>query len=338
MAPGAVRPAPGQALQTVETPGRHSIAEVSEFLGVPPAGCAKTLIVKGEATPLVALVLRGDHDLNEIKAAKLDAVAAPLAFASDDEVRAAAGCAPGSLGPVGLDMPVIVDRSAAVLADFVCGANQDGRHLTGVNWERDLPIARVEDLRNVQSGDPSPDGQGRLSVARGIEVGHIFQLGDKYSRAMQAECLDENGKSVTLLMGCYGIGVSRVVAAAIEQNHDGNGIIWPTAIAPFQLALLPMNMARSERVREVAEQLYRDLRQAGLEVLFEDRPIRPGVMFADTDLIGIPHRLVVGDKSLERGEIEYKGRRDQDSHQLPLADAVDFVTRLIRDELDPVNG
>ncbi|MDD3449232.1 MAG: His/Gly/Thr/Pro-type tRNA ligase C-terminal domain-containing protein, partial [Gammaproteobacteria bacterium] len=235
------------------------------------------------------------------------------------------GCGVGSLGPVGLAIPVIVDRSAAAAADFVCGANVDGKHLTGVNWGRDLPEPAIADIRNVVPGDPSPDGKGALAIARGIEVGHIFQLGEKYSRAMNATVLDESGQAVVMPMGCYGIGVSRVVAAAIEQNNDARGIIWPQAIAPYQVALLPMNMHKSQRLREAAETLYRELTANGFEVLFDDRRERPGVMFADMELIGIPHRLVLGERGLDSGEIEYKGRRDSESQNIPLDGVMDFL-------------
>jgi len=327
LAPAEARPAPGAGMATVDTPERHTIEEVSAFLGVPPGQTLKTLVVRGDSTeaPLVALVLRGDHELNAIKAGKLTAVADPLEFAADADIRAALGCGVGSLGPVGLAIPVIVDRSAAVVADFVCGANVDGKHLTGVNWGRDLPEPAIADIRNVVPGDPSPDGNGTLAIARGIEVGHIFQLGEKYSRAMNATVLDESGQAVVMSMGCYGIGVSRVVAAAIEQNNDERGIIWPQAIAPYQVALLPMNMHKSQRLREAAESLYRELTANGFEVLFDDRRERPGVMFADMELIGIPHRLVLGERGLDSGEIEYKGRRDSESQNIPLDGVMDFL-------------
>jgi prolyl-tRNA synthetase len=322
--PAGPRPAAAQTLQTVPTPGQHSIAEVSSFLKVPAARCLKTLLVRGR-DGIVALVLRGDHELNAIKAEKLPEITAPLAFADAGQVRATAGCEAGSLGPVGLSIPVIADRAAAHLADFVCGANRDGQHLTGVNWGRDLPEPRIADLRNVVEGDPSPDGRGTLSIKRGIEVGHIFQLGDKYSRAMNATCLNETGQAVVMTMGCYGIGVSRVVAAAIEQNHDDNGIIWPDAIAPFQAVLIPMNMHKSERLRQAAEALYQGLREAGIDVLFDDRRERAGVMFADMDLVGIPHRLVLGERGLDQGEIEYKHRREGGTQPVALDKAIEFI-------------
>jgi prolyl-tRNA synthetase len=324
-APAGDRPAPGADMQSVDTPGQHTIEEVSTFFGTAPAQCIKTLLVEGTETAVVALVLRGDHELNAIKAENHPAVAVPLAFASDRQIRDAAGCAAGSLGPVGLEIPVIVDHAAARLADFVCGANIDGKHLTGVNWGRDLAEPQLADLRNVVDGDASPDGKGALRIARGIEVGHIFQLGSKYSTAMQARVLDEQGREVDMIMGCYGIGVSRIVAAAIEQNHDEHGMIWPEPIAPFQVALLPMNMKKSQRVRETATALYDELTAAGLDVLLDDREARPGVMFADMELIGIPHRVVVGEKNLDRGMLEYKSRRDTDSRDVPAEDIAGFL-------------
>jgi prolyl-tRNA synthetase len=330
LAPAGERAAPGAALATVDTPGQHSIEALSAFLKVPASQCLKTLLVQGSETPVVALVLRGDHELNAIKAEKLAAVASPLTFASEEQVRQAAGCKPGSLGPMGLAIPVFADRAALAMADFVCGANRDGQHLTGVNWGRDLPEPPAVDLRNVVEGDPSPDGRGTLAIARGIEVGHIFQLGDKYSRAMNACVLDEAGREVVMTMGCYGIGVSRIVAAAIEQNHDDKGIIWPAAIAPFEVAVLPMNAKKSQRVREAAEQLYQDLLAAGLDAVLDDRELRPGVMFADLELIGVPYRLVVGEKNLDEGLVEFKAREDADSTNLPMAGIVDLLKERLR--------
>lgn len=320
-------------MATVDTPDQHTIEEVSAFLGVPAQQCLKTLIALAEDDSLVALVLRGDHQLNEIKAAKLEGVASPVQMASAERISAELGCDIGSLGPVGLNIPLLVDHAAAAVSNFICGANETGKHLTGTNWGRDCDVGDSVDLRNVVAGDPSPDGNGTLSIARGIEVGHIFQLGDKYSRAMQAEVLDENGKTVTMTMGCYGIGVSRVVAAAIEQNHDEHGIVWPTALAPYTVALLPMNMAKSDRVRETVAKLYQDLKTAGIEVLLDDRNVRPGIMFADMELIGIPHRIVVGEKGLADGNVEYKGRTDSDRTNLPLDEAVPFIRDKITQEL-----
>ena len=324
LAPAGERPAPSQALQEVATPGKHSIEDVSHFLDVSPTQVAKTLIAQADSENggLVALVLRGDHELNDIKAEKLPGVASPLAFATEEQVKQALGCNVGSIGPMGLEqknIPVIVDRSAAHLADFVCGANKDGTHLTGANWERDCPLTRIEDIRNVVPGDPSPDGKGVLDIKRGIEVGHIFQLGTKYSEAMNAKVLNEDGKEQTMIMGCYGIGVSRVVASAIEQNHDDNGIIWPEALAPFQIALVPINMHKSEQVRETCENLYSELQQAGYDVLYMDEEkARLGGMLADVELMGIPHRIVIGDRGLENGTVEYRYRRDSENQDIAL--------------------
>ncbi len=326
------RPAPQRTMQSVDTPAQHTIEQVSRFLQIDPSRTIKTLLVKGSSEKVVALVLRGDHELNSIKAEKLPQVQAPLTFADEEEVREVTGAAPGSVGPVGLSIPVIADHSALHLADFVCGANRNGEHLTGVNWGRDLPEPEAADLRNVIEGDPSPDGRGHLIIKRGIEVGHIFQLGNKYSAALKATALDENGKQKILEMGCYGIGVSRLVAAAIEQNHDERGIIWPPSIAPYQVALLPMNMHKSERLRAAAEQIYHDLQRAGIDVLFDDRRERPGVMFADMELIGIPHRLVLGERGLDADIVEYKGRRDSDSREITLTDIVEFINKRLTEQ------
>ncbi len=331
LTPTLDRPHPSEAMTEVATPGQETILQVAEYLKVPAEQTVKTLIVLGEQPdegpqPLVAMVVRGDHELNDVKAEKLPGIAAPLTFAPEERIRAELGAGVGSLGPVGLDIPVLVDRAAAKLADFVCGANKDGYHLTGVNWERDLPEGDIHDLRNVVAGDPSPDGQGQLEIKRGIEVGHIFQLGTKYSEAMNARVLDENGKEQPMIMGCYGIGVSRVVAAAIEQNHDDQGIIWPLNIAPFQLALVPINAHKSPAVAEKCEQLYRELTDLGIDVLYMDEEkARLGVMLANTDLMGIPHRLVVGDRGLDKGSIEYKGRRDESARDLPLDELTGFL-------------
>ena len=313
----------------VDTPGQHSIEAVGAFLTIAPNRILKTLFVAGEEQAVIALLLRGDHELNAVKAAKLAGVASPLRFATEAEVRAAAGCSPGSLGPIGLKIPMFADRSAAKLVNFVCGANQDGKHYTGVNWGRDLPHPEtVADIRNVVDGDLSPDGLGSLSIARGIEVGHIFQLGTKYSEAMNATVLNEEGRAQVMIMGCYGIGITRVVAAAIEQNNDAKGIIWPQALAPFDIALLPMNMHSSPKVMEKAEQLYAELKAAGFDVLFDDRKARPGVMFADMELIGIPHRIVVSDKGLDAGTLEYKGRKDGGNQHIAIGEIVDFLRAL----------
>ncbi len=327
------RAAATDTLAEQATPGVQSIEEVSKFLDVPATRCLKTLLVEGVDDQLVALVLRGDHQLNLIKAGKHPLVTTPVTLATEKQVRAATGASPGSIGPIGLSIPVIADYAALEATDFVCGANVDGQHLSGTNWERDLPLAEAADLRNVVDGDPSPDGHGTLAIARGIEVGHIFQLGTKYSEAMNAVCLNEAGKAVALSMGCYGIGVSRVVAAAIEQNHDARGITWPTAIAPFQVALLPMNMHKSTRLKAAMEILYSELCEAGIEVLFDDRRVRPGVMFADAELIGIPHRIVLGDRGLDSGMAEYKGRRDEENTEIPVAEVAAWVGKRIVTEL-----
>ncbi len=324
--PSESRPVATLVKQVVDTPNQHSIEEVSQFLSIPAAQCLKTLLVKGEEGGVVALLLRGDHELNPIKVEKIAGVASPLEFASEAEVLAVANCKPGSIGPIGLSIPVIADRSVAVMADFACGANADGQHFVGVNWERDLPLPEtVADIRTVVEGDPSPDGKGQITLARGIEVGHIFQLGTKYSEAMKAGIINEGGKNQIMLMGCYGIGISRVVAAAIEQNHDEKGIIWPANLAPFQVALCPMNMHKSERLRVAAEQLYVDLQAAGFEVLFDDRKVRAGFMFSDMELIGIPHCVILGDRGLDAGTIEYKGRTATSNEEIPLAELVDFL-------------
>ncbi|MFT5606196.1 MAG: prolyl-tRNA synthetase [Paracoccaceae bacterium] len=324
------RAAASKEMARVATPGVKSIEEVCACLSVDASNTLKTLIVRaanedGEAAGLIALIVRGDHQLNEIKAEKLDGVWSPLQMASDEEIKASLPCNAGSLGPVGLTIPCIVDRSAAALADFVCGANADDFHLSGVNWERDCTIGQIADIRNVQSGDPSPDGNGTLQIKRGIEVGHIFQLGRKYSRALNATVLDETGRESVVTMGCYGIGITRVVAAAIEQNHDDKGIIWPEAIAPFQLALVPLNMQKSERVKEAVETLYSQLSALGIDVLMDDRNERPGVKFADIELIGIPHRIVIGDRGLDSGKLEYRHRRADANEEFDLENAVAFI-------------
>ncbi len=319
-----------QECSMVDTPGKHSIEEVSEFLSVPTSQTLKTLIAMGEDGGLVALVLRGDHELNAIKAEKLVGIEAPFRMAEAEHIKKVLGCDIGSLGPVGLDIPVYVDRSAAVVADFVCGANKNGQHLSGVNWGRDLPQPTVVDIRNVVDGDPSPDGQGKLKIVRGIEVGHIFQLGTKYSSALNASVLDENGKSVVTTMGCYGIGVSRVVAAAIEQNHDDSGIIWPTALAPFQLAICPINYHKSDQVKQAADNFYQLCQQQGIEVLLDDRALRPGAMFSDMELIGIPHRIVFSERGLKAAQCEYKGRTDEQAQDIALEQLMAFIQQQLQ--------
>lgn len=329
LAPAHDRAAPTVELSVIDTPNAKTIDELVELHGIAIEKTTKTLFVKASDeidAPIVALLVRGDHELNEIKAENLDWVASPLEMATEEEIRQFVNAGPGSLGPVGLELPFIVDRTVAVMSDFAAGANIDGKHHVGINWDRDVALGRVEDLRNVVEGDPSPCGQGTLMLKRGIEVGHIFQLGTTYSEKMNCGVLDSNGKNVILEMGCYGIGVSRVVASAIEQNNDENGIIWPDAIAPFQVSIVPMNMAKSEEVKEAAEKLYADLTAAGIDVLFDDRKERPGVMFADHELIGIPHTIVIGNRSLENGEMEYKNRRTGTKENVAVTDIVAFVT------------
>ena len=329
LAPDTPRPAPTEALQKVPTPGQHAIEDVCAYLKVPAERVVKTLVVRGE-DGLLALLVRGDHELNEVKAAKLPGVKSPLEFASDAEIRASLGCGVGSLGPVGLRIPVWADRSVAAMADFVCGANEDGYHLTGVNFHRDLPEPQVADLRNVVAGDPSPDGKGRLEICRGIEVGHIFKLGDKYSRAMNAQFLDEQGKSRVAVMGCYGIGVSRIVAAAIEQGNDERGIVFPQAIAPFELAIVPLGYRRNQVVQEAADNLYNQMVAAGIDVVLDDRDERPGVMFADMELIGVPHRVVVSERGLKEGQLEYQARTEASGTRIALVAAAGYIEERVK--------
>jgi prolyl-tRNA synthetase len=319
------RAAAAQPLTKVPTPNARTIAEVSALLGVNPAQCVKTLLVDGSAGDAIALVIRGDHELNAVKSQKLDGVASPLRMAGAERIRAASGAEPGFIGPLGFKGKVYVDHAAAHLADFVCGANERDMHYRGVNWGRDLADPQSVDIRNAQAGDRSPSGRGTLKIARGIEVGHIFQLGQLYSAAMNASVLDEQGKALTMFMGCYGIGVTRVVAAAIEQNHDVNGIIWPEAIAPFQVILVPINYQKSARVQETADALYRDFNAAGIDVLLDDRDARPGVKFADSELLGIPHRIVIGERTLAAGNLEYRHRRETESTEIPAADPVGYI-------------
>ncbi|AWL12590.1 Proline--tRNA ligase [Saliniradius amylolyticus] len=331
LAPSAERPAPSAEMKLVDTPDAKTIEQLVEQFGLPIEQTIKTLIVKASEdidAGYVALIVRGDHQLNEIKAEKLPEVASPLEFATEEQIRAEIGAGPGSLGPVNLNLPVIIDHSVAVLADFGAGANQDGQHYFNINWERDLPLPKSADLRNVVAGDASPDGKGELEIKRGIEVGHIFQLGDKYSKAMNCGVLTESGKHQTLNMGCYGIGISRIVAATIEQNHDKFGIIWPDAIAPFRVALIPMNMHKSHRIKDAAESLYRQLRDAGVDVFFDDRKERPGVMFADMELLGIPHQIVIGERNLDQNQVEYKNRQSGEKQSLPLEQVLDFIHKL----------
>lgn len=327
-----VRPAPTEELRLVDTPDAKTIAALVEGFNLPIEKTIKTLIVHAaEKGKLIALVVRGDHELNEIKAANLEQVANPLTMASDAELRAAIGAGAGSLGPLNLPLPVIIDRSVELMSDFVIGANIDDKHYFGVNWERDLPVPTVADLRNVVEGDPSPDGQGTLVIKRGIEVGHIFQLGTKYSEAMNCQVLGENGKPVTLTMGCYGIGVSRVVAAAIEQNFDERGIRWNDALAPFHIALVPLRY-ETEQVREATDKLYAELTAAGFDVLLDDRDKKtsPGIKFADMELIGIPHRVVVSDRGLAEGNLEYKSRAETEAQAVPLTEILPFLQARIK--------
>ncbi|NND56591.1 MAG: proline--tRNA ligase [Xanthomonadales bacterium] len=328
VAPAGATPPAKEDLLLVDTPDAHTINDLVEQFGLPVEKTVKTLIVEAaeeSGSGFVALLVRGDHVLNEFKAARLPQVATPIRFATEDEIHAATGAGPGSLGPVGLKIPAVVDRTVAAMSDFAAGANQDGKHYFGVNWGRDTELPEQADLRNVTEGDPSPDGEGTLQLARGIEVGHIFQLGTKYSESMNAVVLGEDGKSHVMPMGCYGIGVSRIVAAAIEQNHDEKGICWPDPIAPFQVAILPMNARKSHRVREAAELLYADLQAAGVEVLLDDRNVRPGVMFNDMELIGIPHRVVIGERGLDEGVLEYRKRTDTENGEIPLEGAVEAL-------------
>jgi prolyl-tRNA synthetase len=333
LAPTGECPLGTQNLEKVATPQQKTIEAVSAFLGVAAGQSVKTLIVLAEPDKkgkhgLVALVLRGDHQLNEVKAEKLAGVFTPLTMASEQQIEDTLHCTIGSLGPVGITIPVIVDASAAHLADFVCGANEEGFHYIGTNWSRDTAEFEIADIRNVITGDVSPDGKGTLEIKRGIEVGHIFQLGDKYSQAMNCGVLDENGKHKILNMGCYGIGVSRIVAAAVEQNHDKYGIIWPDAIAPFRVAIVPMNMHKSPRVEEIAESLYAQLTEAGVEVLFDDRKERPGVMFNDMELVGIPHTIVIGERNLDENKVEVKNRRSGEKKLVEIEQLVEFIVHL----------
>ena len=328
VAPEGGRPEPTQDLQLLDTPNAHTIDELVEQFDQPIEKTVKTLVVEASEeceAGFVALLVRGDHVLNEFKAVKLAQVASPLRFAEDAEIRDVMGAGPGSLGPVNCPIPCIVDRTVAAMSDFSAGANIDKKHYFGINWDRDTALPEAADLRNVVEGDPSPDGEGVIRLARGVEVGHIFQLGTKYSKSMNAVVLGEDGKSHQMPMGCYGIGVSRIVAAAIEQNHDEHGICWPEPIAPFQVAILPMNAKKSHRVREAADALYKGLLDAGVEVLLDDRNIRPGVMFNDMELIGVPHRVVIGERGLDEGQLEYRRRTDSENSSIPLDSAVEAI-------------
>jgi prolyl-tRNA synthetase len=328
LVPTQKRAEPTKAMELIDTPNAKTIDELVEQFNLSIEKTVKTLMVKAtkeSGHQLVALLVRGDHTLNEIKAEKIDIVASPLEFATEDEIRAIVNAGPGSLGPINLNMPIIIDRDVAVMSDFSAGANIDHKHYFNINWQRDVALPRIEDIRNVVEGDISPDGKGTLQIKRGIEVGHIFQLGTKYSQAMKATVQGEDGQNHVMIMGCYGIGVSRIVAAAIEQCHDDRGIIWPEAIAPFSVVIIPMNMHKSEKVQATAEKLYTDLQAAGIEVLFDDRKERPGVMFADAELIGIPHTIVIGERNLENGEVEYKHRAGGDKEMVKVDNIIDFI-------------
>jgi prolyl-tRNA synthetase len=322
------RPEAGEAMKTIDTPGLYTIEDLAKSTSVDIRQCLKTLVADGEDGGLVALVVRGDHELNAVKAVKLDGVATPFRLADREKIISVLGNDIGSIGPIGLKIQTYVDRSAAMVGDFVCGANTDDQHYINANWGRDCDEPEIADIRNVQDGDPSPDGKGTLKILRGIEVGHIFQLGDKYSEAMHATVLDENGKSSTTLMGCYGIGITRVVAAAIEQNNDDRGIFWPDSLAPFQLAICPVNYHKSESVKQASDDLYQNCLKRGIEVLLDDRPIRPGVMFSDMELIGVPHRIVFSDRGIDTNQFEYKGRRDESAQQYALAALPGFLDKL----------
>lgn len=324
------RAKPGAAMKTIDTPGKHTIEEVAKTPGIDIDKCLKTLIAEADDGGLVALVLCGHHELNPLKAEKLEGVASPFKLAERDNINAQLRIDIGSIGPVGLEIKIYVDRSAALVSDFVCGANADGQHYINANWGRDCDEPEVVDIRNVEEGDPSPDGKGRLKILRGIEVGHIFQLGDKYSESMQATVLDENGKEAVTKMGCYGIGITRIVAAAIEQNNDASGIYWPDSLAPFQLVICPINYHKSERVKKAAEDLYQDCLKRGIEVLLDDRPLRPGVMFSDMELIGVSHRIVLSERGLSAKQFEYKGRRDQSASNYELTELPSFLDGLFK--------
>jgi prolyl-tRNA synthetase len=336
LAPAEPRPAPSQPMQKVATPGKHTCEEVSEFLKIPIEKTVKTIVVMaGPEARMTMLLVRGDHMLNEVKASKVPGLK-PFRFASDAEIRERLKASPGSLGPIGHDVPIIADRTVAAMGDFCTGANEDGHHLTGVNFGRDLPEPAVADIRSVVSGDPSPDGKGKLEIARGIEVGHVFQLRTNYTEKMGVNYIDEKGGTRPMEMGCYGIGVTRVVAAAIEQNYDERGIIWPDPMAPFTVAVIPLGYKKGGAVRDAAEKLYAELAAAGVEVFLDDRDERTGVLLADQELIGIPHRIVVGERGLKEGVVEYQHRRDAEATRVPLAEAAAFAQSRVRVAKGPV--
>ncbi len=327
----ARRAEPTQTMEEFATPGLRTIDALATAMNIPATQQIKILLVEGDNDNTVALLVRGDHSLNEIKAEKIDGIKAPLTFATEETIISLTGSKPGSLGPVNLNLRIIADYATETLSDFVCGANKEGHHLKGVNWLRDLPEPEFQDIRNVVAGDPSPDGDGKLEIRRGIEVGHIFQLGTKYSETMNAKVLDENGKSQLMTMGCYGVGISRIVASCIEQNSDDKGIVWPAAMTPFQIAIAPLNYHKSEEVKQAADDLYQSLMEAGYEVLLDDRNIRPGAMFADLELIGIPHRVVISDRGLKNQQFEYKSRTAQEAELLEIDGALDYIN----DQLQP---
>jgi len=329
LAPKGELAKPTATMEKFATPDLVTISDLADQMDIAPDTGVKTLVVQGTEAPLVALILRGDHELNELKAAHLPEIASPLTMADEKDIQKTLGALPGSLGPVNLNIPYIVDRDAAQLSDFVCGANEDGFHFKNVNWGRDTELKQVADIRSVVEGDLSPDGKGKLLFTRGIEVGQIFQLGDVYTQKLNATVLTESGKAVHPFMGCYGIGVTRTVAAAIEQHHDQHGIVWPLAMAPFEIAIVPLQMHKSYRVREVAEQLYAALLGAGFDVLMDDRKERPGVKFADMDLIGIPHRIVIGEKGIDAGTIEYKARASEDTQHWKMDEVIEQLRRVV---------
>jgi prolyl-tRNA synthetase len=318
---------PTYPIERIATPNQKTINEISKFLNIDASQQVKTLIVKSDEGGVIALALRGDHELNEVKAEKIEGILKPLTFATDEETKKILGCSFGSIGVSNLPCKLVVDYAAAAMSDFYCGANEDGHHLQGVNWERDVKEFTQADLRNVVDGDVSPDGKGKLSIKRGIEVGHIFQLGTKYSSAMNANIIGESGKGQTMVMGCYGIGVTRVIAAAIEQNHDDKGIIFPESIAPFQLVITPINYHKSQRVKNLADELYENCIKANIDVLMDDRKERPGIMFADSELLGIPHRFVISDTHADNGNVEYKARNRDEKIEVPYDTAVDYLSK-----------
>ena len=327
--PAGERHAPARTMELIDTPAATTIEDLAKLLEVSPKQCLKALFVKGANENIIALFLRGDHILNPAKAEKHPLIKMPFAFAETQQILDAVHCRPGSLGPVNLEVPIIADHAATAMSDFICGANLEGKHYTGANWGRDAPEPLTADLRNIEEGELGPDGCGRVQIKRGIEVGHIFKLGSKYSTAMKASVLDENGKAQTVTMGCYGIGISRIVAAAIEQNHDDNGIVWSTPMAPFQCIITPIHAKNSTEVKQVAERIHDSLEAAGIEVLLNDRDLRPGVMFADSDLLGIPCRLVISERGLKNNQVECKQRCREQAEMVPLEDIVAHVTRAV---------